>query len=346
MTVGISLSQGKRLEAIVITDSRGSQSGRQSDSANKMGRFSSDAYHGVIFGSGQGNYIEAVLKNLHEFKGNDLDVYVDEISDGHRKRMTDDEKKYFKSQKEEALKKASLLLTDENRDLMRENVNLMSDEQRENFMNQQQMMCQQKYDQFIEQEIRTIMQRYDQLKQENMTSFVLVAYDTRYEKIRQFHIGHSGQNELFMDHIEIGSGFDGANMYLAANLQGIGQDIDLDTTDLMFFAMNAYNSSSINQGVGGTPKLIKIDAASNTTFPNDQVAAIMNVSGAYLSRFDEKSISHRKTREYIKGILSENKGIYAKIGRSIGLSAESLKTMAIPYSTWQDRANQRFFNNS
>jgi len=62
MTVGIYLSNG--LEAAIITDSRASGWGRQSDSnVDKMGTFSRKDYHGVIFGTGGSNLVLEVINN-------------------------------------------------------------------------------------------------------------------------------------------------------------------------------------------------------------------------------------------------------------------------------------------
>ncbi len=62
MTVGITLTNG--LEAVVIADSRVSGYDRQSDSVNKMSVFTGEKYSGVIFGSGNGNFVEDIV-NFH-----------------------------------------------------------------------------------------------------------------------------------------------------------------------------------------------------------------------------------------------------------------------------------------
>ena len=344
MTVGISFSQGQRLEAIVITDSRVSHSGRQSDSVNKAGEFSAENYHGVVFGSGNGNLIEGVIRNLGELESPTLENYVSGIHSAHKLRQDNTDQSYLISNSAEIKKKASLLLPRTQLDTIRQTSKQMPEEQREQFIQHQMMALQQKYDQFIEQENKAAMQNYDQFKRESSTGFIVVAFDKDKGKIRQWHIGQNTYQELFMDHIEIGSGFDGANMYLAANLQGIGLGTELNTADLSFFALNAYNSSSINQGVGGTPRIISISGEGNSSLQDHQINAFVNLSGAYLSRFSEEELTHKKTREYMQAMLKEKEGIYNKVAKTLDLNVGALQTLTIPYSTWQERANKKLFN--
>ena len=62
---------------------------------------------------------------------------------------------------------------------------------------------------------------------------------------------------MFLNHLEIGSGSDGANLYLATRLQGI-DTTHLSPEQLAFFVLNAYATSTVNQGVGGSPKLARV----------------------------------------------------------------------------------------
>jgi len=344
MTIGISFSQGQRLEAIVITDSRASYSGRQSDSVNKVGEFSAKNYHGVVFGSGNGNLIEGIIRNLGELESSTLRDYVSAIHSAHKLRVDNSDQSYLNSNSAEIKKKASLLLPGTQLDTIRETSKQMPEEQREQFIQHQMMALQQKYDQFIEQENKAAMQNYDQFKRESSTGFIVVAFDKDKEKIRQWNINQNICQELFMDHIEIGSGFDGANMYFATNLQGIGLGTKLNTADLSFFALNAYNSSSINQGVGGTPRIINVSREGNSSLQDHQINAFVNLSGAYLSKFSEEELTHKKTREYMQAMLEGKDRIYNKIAKVLDLNVEALQTLSIPYSAWQERANQKLFN--
>jgi len=84
MTVGIYLSNG--LEAAIITDSRASGWGRQSDSnVDKMGTFSRKDYHGVIFGTGGSNLVLEVINNLQRNIGKTLDEFANSTFIAYKK---------------------------------------------------------------------------------------------------------------------------------------------------------------------------------------------------------------------------------------------------------------------
>ncbi len=187
------------------------------------------------------------------------------------------------------------------------------------------------------------IQGYSQSKRDNPTNFVLVSFDKDQNKIRQWYFNQHLNNELFLDHIEIGSGADGSNIYFAANLQGIKQGTELKTHDLLFFALNAYNFSTINTGVGSRPTIIKVSKEENYTFPEHQVSVLANLCGAYLSRYNEKDLTTEKTKEYILSVIKGQKKVYDDISKAVGLNKEALIAMAIPYTVWQERANQKFF---
>jgi len=343
MTVGISLTHGKRLEAIVITDSRASSSVRHSDSVNKIGCFESDNYNGVIFGSGNANHVEGIIKTLDYIAAPDLNDFVKKIQLNHAERVNSLDKSVLDVQKSEIAKKASLLLPDMKYFNFDKDLAHIPESERQNFMAQFARMIQQKYDQFVENEIKSVMQRYDNHKQQNGSTFILVAYDKKSNVIRQWQIDEVTTNELFSDHIEIGSGSDGANMYLATSLQGINPASQLNTDDLLLFTLNAYNSSTMNHGVGGRPKIYRVSKDGNYLFPDEETNVLVNLSGAYLSKFDEENLTTKLTKELISHVISEHKN-YGNISKCLGLNVDTLKTLTIPYSSWQNRVNQNSFD--
>lgn len=310
MTVGISFTNG--LEAIVVTDSRVSGAGRKSDSVNKMGRFDSDNYFGVIFGSGEGDKITGVIDNLEEFKGEYLDDYVKAIHESEEKRQEEDEQRFLGNQKRIIEQKAKLIDGPEKRK------------------------------HFQEQETGNLIQRYDNFKQDsaNHTPFILVAYDREKDKIRSFLISDAGYNELFRDHIELGSGSDGAHMYFSTKLQGVDVK-NLKPEELAFFATNAYGFAAVNEGVGGKPKIARINKDGANIVESERTNALINLSGAYLS---ESGFGNKATRERFKEILDSGNPDYEGMAGSLGSTKNDLTTKAIPYSTWQEGANGKLFN--
>ncbi|MCK4589687.1 MAG: hypothetical protein KAT77_04530 [Nanoarchaeota archaeon] len=312
MTVGISFTNS--LEAIVVTDSRVSSYGRKSDSVEKVGKFEHEKYHGVIYGSGGGNIIRGVIENLDKVQGRDLEEFVEDIHQREKRRENKFEEDYLKRQKTEIQKKAKLITN--------------PDEKKE----------------YIKQETARLIQNFEQSKKDPQytTSFILTAFDKESKKIRHFAISAQGYNELFQDHIETGSGTDGADSYFSTKLQGIDSK-KLESKDLAFFAINAYSFSNINQGVGGRPKIVQITDEEVKMIDSEKTNVLMNLSGAHLSEHPE-GYSNQATRDHMGQTLNGNPN-YQKIADVLKLNQDTLKTTAIPYSSWQERSNLKRFGN-
>lgn len=312
MTVGIAFTNG--LEAIAITDSRSSGLGRQSDSVDKMGNFSSDKYSGIIFGTGSGNLIEGVIRNLNSFSADSLDKFVEAVHNSYKGRVDVHDASYLKSMAVEIEKKAQLIGNKEEKK------------------------------QFIRHRTSELMQEYDGSKKNNMTYFILAGYDKDKEKIRLFSIDQFRCVEVCTNHMEAGSGIDGANLYLGTKLQGV-DTTQLTLADLTFFALNAFSTSTVNQGVGGTPKIAMISKDGCEIIPAEKTVVLANLSGAYLSEFPASVLDHESARKRFHEVLTAASPGYGMMAQELGLNEDTLKTTYIPYSSWQERANRMLFNN-
>ena len=157
MTVGVVLTNG--LEAVVIADSRVSGFGRQSDSVNKMGVFSSENYSGVIFGAGNANLIEEVIKYANQFSGENLKDFISAAQLQHKSSVDNNDMAYLRYLKGEIDKKADTMFADEA-----------------------------ERNQFIQQQTAMAIQQYEQFKNipEGQTSFILTAFDRSRKKMRNF----------------------------------------------------------------------------------------------------------------------------------------------------------------
>lgn len=312
MTVGIALTNG--LEALVITDSRVSGSGRQSDSVNKMGEFSHNNYSGVIFGTGDGSFIKGIIDNLKGIKGENLDEYVKSIQRKFKGTIDDIDNEVIGCQRDEIRKKSGIIDDDRRRK------------------------------KFVQQETAELLQRYDRNKQDpqNSTFFVIAAYDKNQNKIRLFSLNWATHQEVNMNHVEIGSGNDAANLYLGTKLQGIDTK-KLSADELRFFLTNAYCMSTVNEGVGGTPKIAKVSKDDLDVMPLDKTRGLVNLSGAYLSELNP-NLSPSETIGYFKEIINNPRPKYGKISKLLGINKQTLIGTYIPYSSWQERANNKIFN--
>jgi hypothetical protein len=313
MTVGIGFTNG--IEAVVITDSRVSSrvsgSGRQSDSVDKMGTFSTEKYSGVIYGTGSANVLLGTIKLLKDFsKSNNLDSFTEEVFKEYKIRIDEYDTQVLESSVNEIRKKSKLIEKEEERN------------------------------QFERKGIHEIIEDYDKNKSLMNTPMTIVSYDNEKKKIRVFEVNQVFKAEVFSAHGEIGAGRDGANLYLSAKLQG--KNIDkLSLSEMIFFTLNAYSFSTVNQGVGGTPKIAIISEKGYNILEPEKTIALTNLSGAYLSEVSPSEIDNSSTKKIIEYILNNDKPNYISFAQKIGINEDTFKNIYIPYSSWQERANRK-----
>lgn len=313
MTVGLYFTNG--LEAIVITDSRVSGSGRQSDSVDKMGEFSHDNYSGVIFGTGDGNILLGVFDYLGDISTDSLDKFVKSVHDKYRVKINHSDNQFLEKEKLEVEKKSILIPGRKERN------------------------------KFVQQMKSDILNKYDRFKHDpsSQTPLMLVANDESKGKVRMFYMTFDGVDELFSSHVEIGSGRDGSNIYLGTKLQGVDAKI-LASHELAFFAANAYCNSTINQGVGGLPKIAKLSREGVEILPTEKSVALINLSGAYLAGFNHDKLSPESTIGLFNAIINYKRPPYSRVAKILDIKESTLITAYIQYSSWQERANKKLFN--
>lgn len=306
MTVGITLDNG--IEALVVTDSRVSGAGRQSDSSNKLGVFSKDNYHGTVFGAGSANLALSVIDRPQDFEGAEIDGYVDDIQKQLNSLVDVYDKQVVERGRIDTEKKA-VLYTDE------------ADRKR-----------------YINDENTKVLQALERNQTERQTQLVLVAYDTVKKSIRKFSVNLDTHLELFIPHHEIGSGADGAHWYFSTKLQGADPK-KLKSEDLAFFGVNGYSQATVNFGVGGIPKIAFVTKDGVRVLSPEQACALANLSGAYLAEFD--SLTTHSVRRHFKDVLSEERPRYAAIARTLGMNRDAFTGTVIPYSSWQEQVNTK-----
>jgi hypothetical protein len=307
MTVGIGITNN--LEAIAITDSRASGYGRQSDSANKSAIFSNSECHGVIFGSGVGNIIEMVLRKVST---NDQEK-LDELS-----------KRINELQREEIQSYHRSVLSYKSQDIKRKSEEITDEQTRKELRTQKEL---------------ELLREYDERKGMYSADFILMAYDKVSKRIRTITITEDVRDEYFSSHIEMGSGRDGADLYMRTKLQGI-EPVSLKTEQLLFYALNAFSTSTINSGVGGTPKIVRINENGSSVIEIPKTIALANLSGAYLSELNPKKLTKKRVISNIKKILNNTTPDYTGVSSDIGIDHKTLQNTYIPYSSWQERANR------
>ena len=312
MTIGISLSNGK--EAVVMTDSRGSTLMRKSDSYDKMELFFDDNYHGVFCGTGDANLLLGLNDKLKDIGCDSLDEFVFCIVESAGDVINVSDLQYIYNLKKEITKKMEFLDED---DPYRDDV-------------------------FVDK-LSEALEAYDGRKlDEGNSLFELVAFDKEVGKIRQFLINPYKSEERYLGHLEIGSGSDGSNLYFSTKLQGLDRK-NLTMNELLFFSCNGYNVSTVNNGVGGIPKIAQISEENCENFSPHQCIALTNLSGAYLSSHPNLN-SVSETLKYIDGIVENDLEIYEILSEKLEISGKNLRTIFIPYSSCQKYFNEKLFN--
>ncbi len=310
MTVGISLTNGK--EAVLLADSCETSAGRLSNSTNKLHTFEGETYVGALMGAGSGHYIETLTSQLAGLRQERLEDTVHCMSDKLKAKYDYNKQRGIENQRREIALKASLIADEEKRK------------------------------QFTDQEIARAFGQYEKGWEDQNVGFLVVGYDKTTDGVRQFLFDHNGYEEHHNIHAYIGSGMEGAHRYFYEKLQGIPHNA-MKPDELLFFALNAYMHATINQGVGGAPKIALVSQEGVQIVPYRTTCALANVTAAYAAEYSDE-LTRQKTEDLLKQIHRDEKFDFRQIERYVGLNADALSTMVIPYSIWQERANAIRFN--
>ncbi len=310
MTVGITLTNG--IESVMIADSRETSGQRESDRAKKIALFNSTGYSGAICAAGQANYIESIFKKINDYR---IDALVD-----FSKIISDDVLTEMKSQ---VYSRAKPLVDD-------------------TYLKASWIANKSEKDKFLKQNISRVMSDYDaELRRASNLSFLISGFDNEKNKIKTLLANPGNNLEIHDVHYEIGSGTDGSNLYLNEKLQGIApQNLSFD--ELLFFAINAYSKSNINRGVGGTPTIALISKDNTSLLSDENVIALGNISGAYLSEFNSKKIN-RDFFMVALGDMRANRLDYDKVAHALKLTPYATNSMYIPFNSWQETTNRTMF---
>jgi hypothetical protein len=310
MTVGIALTNG--LEAVVMTDVRASGNGRQTDSAEKMAEINSENYCGVIFGSGRADYIVHILNSINRFTGESRpDDFLRQLYAHYTTEVRNDLDEHLTELKRDIQDKAKLIDIEKDRE------------------------------EYVRNSLKDIFARSDKMKEDaGRTSFRVALYDRAEQRIRFFGFGPFGHGESAFNHMMTGSGTDAADLYVEKKLQGV-KTRSLGRTELTFFVANAYSESTINQGVGGTPKLAFVSNKGVEVVSDCKTIAIANLSAGYLADINP-ALNIKNVQKSIDLLFADQKGAFERIAKQLHIAdPKAIKELYVPYSSWQERANRQ-----
>lgn len=183
-------------------------------------------------------------------------------------------------------------------------------------------------------------------------AFFLVAYDKDAGIQRMYSLETEGEKskkpkreihkkELFDYCNSFGSGGESAQPYYMGKLNGLALST-LNLSDLVFFAINSYSWATVNEGVGGVPAIAHLSEQEVHLLSREQSIALANLSGAFLSE-NNPALREKDMVQYIEQILSEKEPAYDQIAEILGVDRNTLVSLYVPYSSWQERANYRIF---
>jgi hypothetical protein len=126
-------------------------------------------------------------------------------------------------------------------------------------------------------------------------------------------------------------------MYFTQKLQGAELE-NMSDAEMLFEAVNAYCTSTVNQGVGGTPKIAYVTKEKCRILAPRDTITMVNLSGIYLSGNQE--LDRETVRKCFRGIL-ENRFDYSQAAENLNLTESVLTNICIPLSSWQEAENRR-----
>ena len=337
MTVGITLNNDDY--AVIIVDSRVSSMSRESDSIDKIAEFNQKNYHGVIFGSGRGNLVLDLNRDLKNFNEDSVDKLVDKVYSEMLNKIDKKDKTYLENLTREYGKINSSLFLSKRK--LIDKLNGMkfiekTDKDKINYLTEKMI---EKYESINDDDLSEIKSRYFDRKRNSKTEFLTVLYDKDYDKIRKYHFNYINKDEIFLNYDIIGSGKDYAHSYLLENLVGKEVD-DFKIEDFLLFGINSYSKSTLNEGVGGRPKIFVLDKNTNEKLNRDQSIYLSNLSGIYLS--NTTNLSENQLKENIKNILN-NDFNYSEFLKEYNLE-ESINKFHIPYSSFLEGSSNKNYN--
>lgn len=268
MTTGIALTNG--IETILLCDEMVTAGNRQSASAVKLGEMANGGYHGALVGAGSANLVlgAATAASNKELVGEGLDDFVRQLQGWIEGKLDSYDRRWLSGQMNDAVKKSELI----------------GDEQeRLQYLNSERARIWQQFDHY----------KAEQRQQGGTVQLLLAAHDSKLGKARLFSVSDAFRDEIFLPHVEIGSGADAAQMYFLEMLQGVNTG-RLDAAKMLVYVASAYMKSTLNVGVGGTPRIVLIGKEKTDNLSGLVAPLIANVCGYHLAG--------ALTREEVNGI--------------------------------------------
>lgn len=298
MTVGIVFSNG--LEAALLCDeilTIVSASGNSEDRVTKLGMFEHSNYHGAMVCAGEGNFsiggitafsTDGRRPNNILSSTENLDDLVKEVVVYVTGKLDADDDEWLTQQLANARKKSKKLGDGE------------------------------EAKRFFEAERDRIFKEFDSQKEHQMHAppvhFLMAAYDKQRLALRVLSILGQSVDEIHLPHHEIGGGANAARLYFAETMHGIDAS-KLKTSELAFYTACAFMRSTVELGVGGTPKMVFARKEGVNHLSGPAVSSLTNSCGYYLAGALTKPEVQTFARDLIEATLSTENGALLPISK-------------------------------
>lgn len=310
MTTGIALTNG--LETVLLCDEMVTAGQRQSVSAIKLGEISTDSYHGALIGAGAANIVLGGITAAHikEIGEGSLDEFIGQVGKWVGKKLDAYDRHWLSEQLNNATKKSELI---------------SSEQERLQYMNAETARIWQQFDQYKEGQ-----------RQNPVLQLIVAAHDKKLAKARVFLISGTLGEEIYLPHVEIGSGADAAQLYFLEMLQGINTG-NLKADQLLVHVSSAYMKSTLNVGVGGTPRMMLITEKEARNLSGLVAPLLTNVCGYHLAG----ALTAEEVKDVAEATLASNSaklsGNIREISGKLRTSEEDLMRATVPLSVIHKR---------
>lgn len=307
MTVGIYVGNGK--VALAMADSRVTMGPRQTDTAQKLTTYYGTNIHGVLFGAGRADILSAA-NNCLQANATSAES-VSGLAECIRANWHGSQERIVTS-----------YCDNERRNIEARAHAFGGDEASRK--------------DFILGETRKLIEAVHQSDHDSQSDLILVGYDKSLKGVRAQGIRKNHIEQIEDLTYVIGSGTDGAHLFLTMERQGLDMS-RFTEQELLLMISKGYAGANLNQGVGGQASLARINETGVEMMTDTKTILVQNIGAVYsaglfpysMARFAMGTILRKDADlELLVKQVAEQTSIDAQLLKTIGLDARELLTLA------------------
>lgn len=172
------------------------------------------------------------------------------------------------------------------------------------------------YNEYRAEQLKKARDAFKRKKKDDSVDVVFALYDGRKKCFRMYELENDIGKEVFNTPLIIGSGEDEADRYIAVFEQKTTSK-KRKVAEVLFTITGAYNFSTINRDVGGTPKIAIVDDKTTHFLLPEESALLVNTAAARITHI----LSWIKHAEYCERI-------YDTISSPVPMRAKNVDALA------------------